>query len=183
MRFTVNGRKPSEPQWWCPECGEHARYGCPTRWNPIWGPRPRHSHLDGTPLCPVMTEVGYRPAAATREPPGADRSDSYEPLLPPAWYARTMAKAASNLHTALQCGQPVDLAKVSLALSDTMRAVEKVSRHMEVASLTSHPSVGLSAIRAAAMAEYAALAFAEVNLITLLADHAHHERRAAQGES
>lgn len=177
MRLTVNGRRPGKPEWWCPECGERARYGRPTRWTPVWGARPPHSHLDGTPLCPVMTEHGYRPAPATSEPPGPTRKGSDTPPLPATWYARTMAKAASDLHNALQGGQPVDLAPVSLAVSNTLRTVEKVGRHMEVAALTADPSVVLQVIRAGALAEYASLAYAEVNMAVLIAGHADQKRR------
>jgi len=48
--------------WICPECGEPARPQPPSIWTPAWGPPPGWSHLDGEPLCPVMTAAGYRPA-------------------------------------------------------------------------------------------------------------------------
>jgi len=47
---------------WCPECGERAITRPPVRWTAANGPRPEHSHVDGEPLCPVMTAQGYRPA-------------------------------------------------------------------------------------------------------------------------
>lgn len=53
---------PPAPQVFCPECGEHAATRPPTSWTPVWGPRPAFSHLDGEPLCPVLTADGYRPA-------------------------------------------------------------------------------------------------------------------------
>lgn len=55
---------------WCPECGEPAVARPPTRWTTGNGPRPRHSHADGEPLCPVMTATGYRPARAITRAPG-----------------------------------------------------------------------------------------------------------------
>jgi hypothetical protein len=47
----------------CPECREPARAVPPREW-PLAGfaPRPRHSHRDGTPLCPVVGLDGYTPA-------------------------------------------------------------------------------------------------------------------------
>lgn len=46
----------------CPECGEAAQQCPPRRWVAVTGPRPRWSHRDGTPLCPVVGPAGYRPA-------------------------------------------------------------------------------------------------------------------------
>ncbi len=54
----------------CPECGEPAR-AVPPR-EPLlsgWKPRPRFSHHDGTPLCPVVGPDGYEPAT----PPDSTR--------------------------------------------------------------------------------------------------------------
>ncbi len=52
----------------CPECGEPARAipPHPHEW-PLagWRPRPRFSHHDGTPLCPVVGPDGYEPAHPT----------------------------------------------------------------------------------------------------------------------
>jgi hypothetical protein len=55
----------------CPECGDPARAVPPQEW-PLagWAPRPRFSHHDGTPLCPVVGPDGYTPA----EPSGAAMS-------------------------------------------------------------------------------------------------------------
>jgi hypothetical protein len=59
----------------CPECGEPARAAPPREW-PLAGftPRPRYSHHDGTPLCPVVGPDGYTPAepAATDNTPAHD---------------------------------------------------------------------------------------------------------------
>lgn len=49
----------------CPECGEAARRGAIRRegWAlQVDANRLQHVHLDGTPLCPVMTSKGYQPA-------------------------------------------------------------------------------------------------------------------------
>ena len=50
----------------CPECGEPAHAVPPHEW-PLagWTPRPRFSHHDGTPLCPVLGPDGYTPAEPT----------------------------------------------------------------------------------------------------------------------
>ncbi len=50
----------------CPECGEPPRAAPPREW-PLagWKPRPRYSHHDGTPLCPVVGPDGYTPAEPT----------------------------------------------------------------------------------------------------------------------
>ena len=58
----------------CPECGEPARPRPPARWTTANGPRPDHSHLDGEPLCPVVTATGYHPAWPTTRRPD-DRPD------------------------------------------------------------------------------------------------------------
>src|SRR5690348_11001815 len=50
----------------CPECGEPARATPPREWQLAgWTPRPRSSHHDGTPLCPVIGTDGYAPAEPT----------------------------------------------------------------------------------------------------------------------
>ena len=54
---------------WCPECGEPAQPRPPSRWPAANGSRPDHSHLDGEPLCPVVTATGYRPAWPTTRRP------------------------------------------------------------------------------------------------------------------
>jgi hypothetical protein len=46
----------------CPPCGEAAHPRPPRRWLAANGPRPRHSHADGEPLCPVVGPRGYEPA-------------------------------------------------------------------------------------------------------------------------
>lgn len=60
----------------CPECGEPARKGRVKREGPMLSvPEKRllHTHMDGTPLCPVVTSDGpsdrggYRPALPVRE--------------------------------------------------------------------------------------------------------------------
>src|SRR4051812_29060757 len=53
----------------CPECREAVRAAAPTEW-PLagWAPRPAHSHLDGTPLCPVYATGGVRPAEPVTAP-------------------------------------------------------------------------------------------------------------------
>jgi hypothetical protein len=53
----------------CPECRELVRAVPPTEW-PLagWAPRPAHSHLDGTPLCPVYATGGVRPAEPVTAP-------------------------------------------------------------------------------------------------------------------
>jgi hypothetical protein len=60
----------------CPECGEPARVVPPNEW-PLagWAPRPRFSHHDGTPLCPVVGPDGYTPA----EPTGPADTDTPDP--------------------------------------------------------------------------------------------------------
>lgn len=168
----VNFRKPSWRGWWCPECGGRLRHGKPLRWTPRWGRRPNVSHLDGTALCPVMTSEGYRPADPTAQRPDRARADSDEPPMSPTWYARVMAKAAQDLHRALEYSQPLELASVSTSISDTLRSMERVSRHMEVAALDSDPSVSLKAIRATALAEAAATSYADLNLSVLVAESA-----------
>lgn len=45
----------------CSECSEPAQDVPPTEWL-VPAPRPRWSHLDGTPLCPVVGPNGYEPA-------------------------------------------------------------------------------------------------------------------------
>ncbi len=56
----------STPAHICPECGEDATHRTP--WNDLTPYRahgrtaPAWSHLDGTPLCPVLGERGYQPA-------------------------------------------------------------------------------------------------------------------------
>ncbi|GAA1105097.1 hypothetical protein [Nocardiopsis composta] len=56
------------PGLYCPECGEAAQAKPPRIWA-VGTARPAHSHLDGEPLCPVMTRWGYRPAEAVTTPP------------------------------------------------------------------------------------------------------------------
>ena len=46
----------------CLECGEAAHRAPPPRWAPANGPRPRWSHRDGEPLCPVLGPDGYQSA-------------------------------------------------------------------------------------------------------------------------
>lgn len=46
----------------CPECHEPVQNIPPPTWTPAWGQAPEFSHLDGEPLCPVITTDGYRPA-------------------------------------------------------------------------------------------------------------------------
>lgn len=168
----INFRQPRRRGLWCPECGRRLRYGKPLRWTPLWGRRPNVSHLDGTPLCPVMTRDGYRPADPMAQRPDRASPDRDEPPMSPTWYARVMAKAAYDLHRALEYSQPLELASVSTSMSDTMLSVEKVSRHMEVAALGSDPSVSLKAIRATALAEAAATSYADLNLSVLVAESA-----------
>jgi hypothetical protein len=46
----------------CPECGEAARNRPPVNWI-VPGEVPGWTHVsDGTALCPVVTDGGYRPA-------------------------------------------------------------------------------------------------------------------------
>ena len=61
----------------CPECGEPARAVPPHEW-PLagWAPRPRFSHHDGTPLCPVVGPDGYTPAETT----GPADTDTPDPM-------------------------------------------------------------------------------------------------------
>ena len=48
----------------CPECGEAAAACNPKGWTVANGPFPQWAHaVDGEPLCPVITEHGYRPAS------------------------------------------------------------------------------------------------------------------------
>ncbi|MFC6002105.1 hypothetical protein ACFPZ0_11300 [Streptomonospora nanhaiensis] len=56
---------------YCPECGEEVANVPPRVWN-TGSPRPEHSHLDGEPLCAVMTEEGYRPATPTSRRPNGE---------------------------------------------------------------------------------------------------------------
>jgi hypothetical protein len=60
-----------------PECGEPARKVPPREW-PLagWAPRPRFSHHDGTPLCPVVGPDGYTPAETT----GPADTDTPDPM-------------------------------------------------------------------------------------------------------
>src|SRR5438067_2874333 len=60
----------------CPACGERAHAAPPNQW-PLagWAPRPRFSHHDGTPLCPVVGPDGYTPA----EPTGPACTDTPDP--------------------------------------------------------------------------------------------------------
>lgn len=44
----------------CPECGEEVQDRPPLRWI-VPAPVPRWSHLDGTPLCPIVGADGYTP--------------------------------------------------------------------------------------------------------------------------
>ena len=53
----------------CPECGVAARRYPPRRWVATTGPRPRWSHPDGEPLCPVPGATGSRPADPHPAPP------------------------------------------------------------------------------------------------------------------
>ena len=55
----------------CPECGEPVRVARggdeSVRSARLNGRKlPRHSHLDGEPLCPVVGRKGYEPAKAVR---------------------------------------------------------------------------------------------------------------------
>lgn len=45
----------------CPVCGKPARARPPDRWCAAYGSRPRWSHTNGEPLCPIGV-TGYRPA-------------------------------------------------------------------------------------------------------------------------
>jgi hypothetical protein len=54
----------------CPECEEPVQQQPPTAIMPVSFGRPAWSHLDGEPLCPVMTSDGYAPA----EPVAADQA-------------------------------------------------------------------------------------------------------------
>src|SRR5947207_1133137 len=61
----------------CPECGEPVRAVPPREWLLSgWKPRPRFSHHDGTPLCPVVGRDGYTPA----EPTGPTDTDTPDPM-------------------------------------------------------------------------------------------------------
>ncbi|MEU0558464.1 hypothetical protein [Dactylosporangium sp. NPDC006015] len=53
----------------CPECREPVHAVPPTEW-PLagWAPRPAHSHLDGTALCPVSGPGGSGPAEPVTVP-------------------------------------------------------------------------------------------------------------------
>ncbi len=53
---------PPESNLICSECLETAIEQPPRMWTPAWGPRPCHSHIDGEPLCSIMTTIGYRSA-------------------------------------------------------------------------------------------------------------------------
>ncbi|HWG99232.1 MAG TPA: hypothetical protein VNV66_07900, partial [Pilimelia sp.] len=50
----------------CGQCREPAQPRPPVDWLPAWGACPGHSHLDGSPLCPVIGPHGYEPC--TPEP-------------------------------------------------------------------------------------------------------------------
>lgn len=54
--------RPEPKQYICPECKEPVQEVPPTTWCGAWGQAPDFSHLDGEPLCPVITADGYRPA-------------------------------------------------------------------------------------------------------------------------
>jgi len=52
----------NEEQMVCPEYGEVALELAPTALSPEFQARPSWSHVDGEPLCPVMSAGGYVPA-------------------------------------------------------------------------------------------------------------------------
>ena len=55
-------------RWVCPVCAEPVRACPPRRWPAVLGPRPRHAHLDGEPLCPVIGSRGYQPGRPVPAP-------------------------------------------------------------------------------------------------------------------
>lgn len=62
---------------YCPECGDPAEDMPPTGWS-VPGPVPGYRHVgDRTPLCPVTTREGYRPAEPV-EHRDADKRDEDE---------------------------------------------------------------------------------------------------------
>ncbi len=76
----INSRRCKLRRVVCPECREPVRRCPPDRWLTAIGPRPRWSHLDGEPLCPVIAPGGSRPARPRRVPtPPARRT-----ITPPA---------------------------------------------------------------------------------------------------
>ncbi|GAA4907798.1 hypothetical protein [Streptomonospora salina] len=52
----------------CPECEEPVQAQPPRIWA-CGTDRPAYSHLDGEPLCPVMTGAGYLPAEPVTQVP------------------------------------------------------------------------------------------------------------------
>ena len=57
----------TEPSLRCPECQEAAKRILHPFARRGWAldvdaARLHHAHMDGTPLCPVMTSTGYQPA-------------------------------------------------------------------------------------------------------------------------
>lgn len=69
----INHRRRVVRRLVCPSCGEPARW-CPPR-GPIGTgvPRPRYSHRDRTPLCPVMGPDGLGPGVPVPAPPRSRR--------------------------------------------------------------------------------------------------------------
>lgn len=57
---------------WCTECGEPARPLPPHPWQPALTRRPAFSHLDGSPLCPVMGVNDYEPSSPTQHDPATE---------------------------------------------------------------------------------------------------------------
>ena len=56
---------------YCPECGDRAEDMPPEDWR-VPGEVPAYRHAaDRTPLCPVMTSAGYRPAERDDDETGA----------------------------------------------------------------------------------------------------------------
>lgn len=64
----------------CPECGEQVQEVSPMNWAPAYGERPAWSHLDGEPLCPVVTEHGYQPAQPQQAHSRPQNAATTEPL-------------------------------------------------------------------------------------------------------
>ncbi len=57
---------------WCPECAEPAQeYDVIADGSmlSVDAERLRYAHLDGEPLCPVMTSKGYQPALPVKTKP------------------------------------------------------------------------------------------------------------------
>jgi hypothetical protein len=69
----------------CPECREPARAVPPRDWLLAgWKPRPRFSHHDGTPLCPVVGPDGSTPAEPTGAAPSTAAPDTGPAAARPA---------------------------------------------------------------------------------------------------